>query len=46
MSAQEAQNKDDLPVYVDPEIVDVEELSIGGYVELAAKEKKKGRKRK
>lgn len=37
--------KDDLPTYVDPEIVDIEELDIGGYVELLTKEKRKRKRR-
>jgi len=39
MNSEEASSRDEeLPEYVDPEIIDIEELDIGGYIELATKE--------
>lgn len=38
MNPKESSSQDELPEYVDPEIVDIEELNIGGYIELATKE--------
>lgn len=37
-SKEESIQDEELPEYVDPEIVDIEELDIGGYIELATKE--------
>lgn len=48
-SKEEFPRNEELPEYVDPEILDIEELGIGGYIELATKgerEQKKSRKRR
>lgn len=44
MNKEKKQNTKDLPVYSDPEITEIEELDIGGYVELATRGEKKRRK--
>jgi len=40
-SKEESIQDEKLPEYVDPEVVDIEELDIGGYIELATKEEEK-----
>jgi len=40
-SKKESTQDKELPEYVDPEVVDIEELDIGGYIELATKEEEK-----
>lgn len=49
MNSKEKSVQDEkLPEYVDPEIIDIEDLDIGGYIELVTKEeeKKQGQRRR